>query len=200
MSRKLYWNVEEGNGYLSVYHDTCIDESREAKDEEITLKGLADLLDQRAESINAHAFVCTHRGLACLLTREIGEDAAKKIFLKLYEYDGLQGMVGYAGAGDGEAEKDLGVSLSDWSAWDLPSKPQGRSLWGLMWQSGRNGEHKRLVYEKGIPLLFETRKKARDYATDEFGYIRRRPDLQAAPHWWRMPKAVRVRIDVVEVK
>ena len=118
---EIYWNVEEGNGYLSKYKDTCIDSSEIATEDKLTLKRMANFLDQDAESINAHDYVCSHRGLACLLAKDIGEDKATSIFKKLIKYQGLHGMVGCAGAGDGEAEKDLGVSLSDWSDWDLPS-------------------------------------------------------------------------------
>lgn len=49
-------------------------------------------------------------------------------------------------------------------------------------------------------MLFHTRRECRAWITEEFGYIRRRPDLQAEPHGWRVPKPVRVTVTVTEVK
>jgi hypothetical protein len=40
--------------------------------------------------------------------------------------------------------------------------------------------------------LFHTRREARLYIDEKFGYIRRRIDLRVEPHGWRMPRAVRV--------
>jgi hypothetical protein len=45
-----------------------------------------------------------------------------------------------------------------------------------------------------LPALFRTRREARAWIEREYGYIRRRPDLRAEPHGWRMPVAVRVEI------
>jgi hypothetical protein len=45
---------------------------------------------------------------------------------------------------------------------------------------------------------FHTRREAREYINDRYGYIRKRPDLRAEPHGWHMPEAVRV--EVREVK
>lgn len=50
-----------------------------------------------------------------------------------------------------------------------------------------------------MPLLFATRREASDYARDRFGYIATRKDLREAPHYWRMPKPVRVMVSVIEV-
>ena len=62
--------------------------------------------------------------------------------------------------------------------------------WGVLWRS-REGVH--LINEQvGVPALFRTRREARKFAEQRYGYIRRRPDLRSAPHYWRMPIAVRV--------
>lgn len=52
----------------------------------------------------------------------------------------------------------------------------------------------------GYPVvLFRTRKEAREYIKQRYGYIAERTDLQAEPHGWRMPKAVRVAVAVREI-
>jgi hypothetical protein len=73
-------------------------------------------------------------------------------------------------------------------------------LWGLVWRScnALDGEQRHLICEAGLPLLYRTRRAALADAELRFGYIRRRPDLQAEPHGWRMPRAVRVTIAAQE--
>ena len=46
----------------------------------------------------------------------------------------------------------------------------------------------------GWPQLFRTRRECRAWIEEHHGYIRNRPDLKAAPHYWRMPRAVMVSI------
>jgi hypothetical protein len=45
-------------------------------------------------------------------------------------------------------------------------------------------------------MLFTSRKDARKYVNDHYGYIGKRLDLQHEPYNWRMPKPVRVDICV----
>lgn len=45
-------------------------------------------------------------------------------------------------------------------------------------------------------LLFATRDAARKHVEKTHGYLRNRPDLQAEPHGWRMPRVVKVRVAV----
>ena len=45
------------------------------------------------------------------------------------------------------------------------------------------------------PALFHTRRYAQKWIRDNYGYIAHRNDLRSAPHYWRVPKAIRV--DVV---
>ena len=47
--------------------------------------------------------------------------------------------------------------------------------------------------------LFDTKKACKAYITREFGYIARRADLQAEPHCWRVPKPVRVYVQIGEI-
>lgn len=49
-----------------------------------------------------------------------------------------------------------------------------------------------------VPRLFETRREARAYIWQEYGYINTRPDLRAEPHGWRMPRVVRVAVILKE--
>jgi hypothetical protein len=49
------------------------------------------------------------------------------------------------------------------------------------------------------PALFLTRREAIEYARKEYGYIATRKDLRRPPHNWRMPKPVRVRINLTPV-
>ncbi len=50
-----------------------------------------------------------------------------------------------------------------------------------------------------VTMAFRTRREARAYIEKQYGYIRNRPDLQASPHCWRMPKAVRISVTVTEL-
>ena len=43
-------------------------------------------------------------------------------------------------------------------------------------------------------MVFKTRRQAREFITDHYGYIRRRPDLRAEPHGWKMPVPVKVTV------
>jgi hypothetical protein len=69
-------------------------------------------------------------------------------------------------------------------------------LWGALRRSENklDGVREHLVFEDCLPVLFKTRREAREYIEDTYGYLRNRPDLQAEPFGWKMPKPVRVRI------
>lgn len=68
--------------------------------------------------------------------------------------------------------------------------------WCLRWNSESNldGISRHFIFEKRLPALFRTREEARRYATEHWGYIKKRPDLRAEPHGWRMPTPIRVMI------
>jgi hypothetical protein len=61
--------------------------------------------------------------------------------------------------------------------------------WTLKWVS-LGDTH--IMWHECQPLLFRTKREARDYAEREYGYIKERQDLRMPPHNWRMPKPVRV--------
>ena len=70
------------------------------------------------------------------------------------------------------------------------------SAWAALWQSEckLDGKTQHIIHRNLLPALFKTRKQARAYIEQEYGYLRSRPDLQSEPHGWRMPKAIRVTI------
>ena len=74
--------------------------------------------------------------------------------------------------------------------------------WGLLWRSENllDGKVEHLMSEDGKLLYFSTRQSARDYAHLRWGYIKKRPDLQAEPHGWKMPKPVKIRLSVEVIK
>jgi len=73
--------------------------------------------------------------------------------------------------------------------------------WGILWRSENRLDGKRefVTWHECKPLLFRTRKEAREWIEQRYGYIRRSPDLQAEPHGWKMPKAVRVTVRIEPV-
>lgn len=77
-----------------------------------------------------------------------------------------------------------------------------RTAWAIKWRGhfvGRMGGGPVPEFVAGNRfLLFETRREARDYVRDRYGYIRNRPDLRRPPHNWRMPAPVKVAIEIKE--
>lgn len=71
--------------------------------------------------------------------------------------------------------------------------------WALLWHSEnkRDGVREYIIRDGCTPVLFSTRAKAREYAQVRYGYITHRKDLRNEPHGWRMPRPVRVRIEVL---
>ena len=66
-----------------------------------------------------------------------------------------------------------------------------------MWHARNklDGETKYLMWDYGpTPLLFRTRREARAYRNERWGYIRTRKDLRTEPHGWLLPKVVRVSV------
>ena len=71
------------------------------------------------------------------------------------------------------------------------------SAWGVLWYSKNrlDGITKHLMYgDDCLPVLFQTRREAREWVNGRYGYIRRRKDLRTEPHGWRLPQVVRVNI------
>lgn len=72
------------------------------------------------------------------------------------------------------------------------------SLWGGLWHSENkmDGVREHLLFRDCLPVLFRTRREAREFIQEKYGYIAKRPDLQSEPHGWRVPKPVRVNVIV----
>ena len=70
--------------------------------------------------------------------------------------------------------------------------------WGVEWHSVSQlvGDDRHIIWNDCSPLWFWTRKEARAYIKERYGYIAGRPDLRAEPHGWKMPRAVKIRITV----
>ena len=66
--------------------------------------------------------------------------------------------------------------------------------WAGLW---RDKEREYILFEDRLPMLFRTRAEARAWIESKYGYIRTREDLKRAPHWWRVPTAVRVSVERV---
>ena len=69
--------------------------------------------------------------------------------------------------------------------------------WAVQWRSRYT---RNLMWDDGMPLLFHTRREAREVIRQRWGYIASRRDLRRAPHWWRMPRAVKVRVVLEEIQ
>ena len=50
------------------------------------------------------------------------------------------------------------------------------------------------------PVVFQTRREAREHIEKHYGYRRNRPDLKAAPHGWTVPMPVKIRVIVEEIE
>lgn len=61
--------------------------------------------------------------------------------------------------------------------------------WGLTWTSE---DSQNPMFADCKPLIFQRRSEARAYAAENFGYIKKRKDLRTAPHWWRMPRPIKI--------
>jgi len=69
--------------------------------------------------------------------------------------------------------------------------------WGVVFHSDNklDGHREHLICENCLPALFLTRSEARKFREENYGYIKRRPDLRAEPHGWKWPRIVRVNIE-----
>jgi hypothetical protein len=78
------------------------------------------------------------------------------------------------------------------------------TYWAAEWRSVNrlDGDTRHLIHDtdhrechaQHFPLLFHTRREARAFIEEKFGYIRERPDLRSEPHGWRVPQPVLVQV------
>ena len=69
--------------------------------------------------------------------------------------------------------------------------------WGVLWISkgGLDGDDQHLVRNSDcLPVLFKTRREAKAWIDENYGYIKTRKDLRAYPHGWRLPIPVKVHL------
>ena len=78
------------------------------------------------------------------------------------------------------------------------AKDEAVIRWGLLGRSKFKctdvNEH--LIQRDCVPILFRTRREAREYVQKYYGYIKHRKDSHNELHGWRLPKPVRVEIRV----
>ena len=75
--------------------------------------------------------------------------------------------------------------------------------WAIQWRSQNklDGYTEHFVWDwkdsnRVTPVLFNTRKEAREFNKDRHVYLRYRPDLKAEPHGWKMPRVVKVNCEI----
>ena len=59
----------------------------------------------------------------------------------------------------------------------------------------QKGKRSYLIRRKWGPALFRTKKECKEWIAWEYGYIKTRPDLRTAPHYWRLPRPVKVIVE-----
>jgi hypothetical protein len=78
--------------------------------------------------------------------------------------------------------------------------------WAVKWHAGPNNTDQK-VCEHFLPrvngditsIFFKSRKAAREWNKSHYGYIAARRDLRRYPHDWRVPRVVRVSIEIKEI-
>ena len=70
----------------------------------------------------------------------------------------------------------------------------------LRWAVEFRSDCTHFVFRNCNPLLFRTRREARQFAKDEYGYIADRPDLRKPPFNWKTARVVRVSVSIREAK
>ena len=88
-------------------------------------------------------------------------------------------------------------------------KPGTWTAWGILWRSKNRLDGKRENLEGAAwrtappelrgctgSMMFCTRHACREFIEKHWGYIRDREDLRAEPFGWKMPKAVKISVQV----
>lgn len=69
-----------------------------------------------------------------------------------------------------------------------------RGGWLPRWKGNRLTPDRLMAGRAG--KVFDTKRECKAFIDETWGYIKTRPDLRRAPHFWRLPKPVRVRVVV----
>lgn len=93
---KLALLCEDDTSYLTLVKEKqkFNDTYKKPNYNDLTLKKIANALDQDAENVNAHDFVECHTRLTELLVKTIGIKATEKVLSKLVKTRGLHGLNG----------------------------------------------------------------------------------------------------------
>jgi hypothetical protein len=81
----------------------------------------------------------------------------------------------------------------------VPKTTKTFEKWAVLWSGASADGNPYFIFEESRPAEFRTRNEARQFITEQYGFIRRRPDLRRPPHSWRMPRAVKVRVTMEEM-
>ena len=70
--------------------------------------------------------------------------------------------------------------------------------WGALWHTKNklDGEVTHIIFENYLPVMFVTKREAKEYIKKRYGYIAGRKDLRQEPFRWRMTKPVKLKISV----
>ena len=63
--------------------------------------------------------------------------------------------------------------------------------WAVQWMCPKP---EYILWRQCLPLLFRSRRDARVWIEENYGYIKTRADLRSIPHNWRLPRAVKVAV------
>lgn len=91
-------------------------------------------------------------------------------------------------------------NVEEWKRMRSEKPPSGVEAmpmrWAVMWRSVNllDGIIRHWIWDAGRPVLFRSRRDAREWIEERYGYIRQRPDLRAEPHGWKMPEPVKVEV------
>lgn len=84
--------------------------------------------------------------------------------------------------------------------------PTIRFGWSVRVASGPNNVDRKISshlstgWEGPAGVIFKTRLAARAWLEEHYGYMRTRKDLKTYPHDWKMPRVVRVKLTVEEIR
>lgn len=81
--------------------------------------------------------------------------------------------------------------------WAIQHRHRNRLDGYREWYEGAASVEKPTPLAGYLTKVFKTRREANEYIQQQYAYIRTRKDLRSEPHGWRMPRAVKV---VVEIK
>lgn len=81
-------------------------------------------------------------------------------------------------------------SISECNKWGLYSWCPKQAL--ARNKPGATHHFEYLIWENCKPLVFQTRQEAREYANKRYGDSKTRKDLREFPHFWRVPRPVKI--------